>query len=350
MLRRSFARVGISYGYDTSTITALNEATRQQFEFLNFQGLGGPNSLAGIKTSRIIPSYTYNTIDHPITPSRGKSLFISTSIAGGPLGGNVNMIEPTVDFKYFRPGFKKGHVIGMHALGRILTGYGGKVAPPFNRYHMGGENDIRGFDIWGITPVAFIPSEWAVDVVNDDGSARMQKVIGADGKQAFAPVRQRVPIYQAIYPGGDTQVVTNFEYRIPIAGPVTLAAFFDAGVNRITMTNQLKVNPSRIDELNNLFPQAGFTDKALIAPGTQKIRTSTGLELQIMMPVVNAPFRLYWAYNPTIVQDLLQQPVVADRSYFPNQATFLDAVGRIGRPLSWMEQRSTFRFTISRTF
>ena len=29
--------------------------------------------------------------------------------------------------------------------------------------------------------------------------------------------------------GGDTQLVGNFEYRIPIAGPVTLAGFFDVG-------------------------------------------------------------------------------------------------------------------------
>ena len=46
---------------------------------------------------------------------------------------------------------------------------------------------------------------------------------------------------------------------------------------------------------------------------------STGLELQVMLPVVNAPFRLYWAYNPSIVREYLQPPIVADRSFFPNQ-------------------------------
>jgi outer membrane protein insertion porin family len=350
LLKRSFARVGISYGYDTSNITALSTASQQYFEYINFQGLGGPNSLQGIKTSRVIPSYTYNTVDHPITPSRGRSLLISTSLAGGPLGGNVNMIEPTIDFKYFRAGFKKGHVIGMHALGRLVTGYGGKVAPPFNRFYMGGENDIRGFDIWQISPIAYVPSEATVNVLNDDGSARLQKVIGSDGKETLSPVTQRVPIYQMIFPGGDSQIVTNFEYRIPIFGPVVLAGFFDAGVNRITMTDQLQMNPDRVTELNNLFPQAGFSGQARIAPGTQKIRTSTGVELQIMMPVVNAPFRLYWAYNPTILQDFLQPPIVADRSFFPNQATFLNSVALVGRPTPWFEKRSTFRFTISRTF
>ena len=42
-----------------------------------------------------------------------------------------------------------------------------------------------------------------------------------------------VPTYQLITPGGDTQLLANFEYRIPIIGPVTLAPFFDAGVDKI---------------------------------------------------------------------------------------------------------------------
>jgi len=348
-LKRSFARLGISYGFDKSKYTTLTTAAQQYFSFSNFQDLAGPNALTGITTSRIVPSYSYNTVDHPITPSRGRSLYISTSFAGSFLGGNVNMIEPTIDAKYFRAGFKKGHVIGMHALGRFVTGYGGKVAPPFNRFYMGGEQDVRGFEIWGISPIVFIPSEADVNVINDDGSARLQKVI-VNGREEFAPVLQRMPVYQLTFPGGDTQAVTNFEYRIPIVGPVTLAAFFDAGWNRVSRRNQLTLNPTRITELNSQFPQAGFDGRAVIAPDTQKIRTSTGWELQIMMPVVNAPFRLYWAYNPTVVQTFLQQPVVVDRSFFPNEATFLRAVTSFGTPQPFYEKRSTFRFTISRTF
>jgi outer membrane protein insertion porin family len=110
------------------------------------------------------------------------------------------------------------------------------------------------------------------------------------------------------------------------------------------------LNPSRTSELNGKFPQAGFDGKAVVIPGTQKIRTSTGLELQVMMPVVNAPFRLYWAYNPTLVRQIIQPPIVVDRSTFPNQATFFNAVASYGQPINWFEQRKTFRFTIGRTF
>jgi outer membrane protein insertion porin family len=349
MKRLSFARVGLSYGYDTSNITTLSNASTTYFQYINFQGLAGPNSLSGIKTSKIIPSFSYNTVDHPITPTRGKSLFLSTTFAGSFLGGNVNMIEPTIDAKYFRSGFFKGHVIGMHALGRFVTGFGGLVAPPFNRFYMGGENDIRGFEIWGIIPMAYVPSEADVFVYNNDGSRRQQKVI-VDGQETFQDVTQRIPTYQLIFPGGDTQVVTNFEYRVPLFGPVIIAGFFDAGINRISRPSQLTLNPSRVNELNSQFPQAGFDGRAKIAPGTQKMRSSTGIELQVMMPVVNAPFRLYWAYNPHIVQEFLQPPVVVDRSYFPNQTTFVNSVATWGVATPWVEKRSTFRFSIGRTF
>ncbi len=57
-------------------------------------------------------------------------------------------------------------------------------------------------------------------------------------------VTQTIPIYQMVFPGGDTQVVTNFEYRIPIFGPVILAAFFDAGINACA-AEPATLNPDR---------------------------------------------------------------------------------------------------------
>jgi outer membrane protein insertion porin family len=77
---------------------------------------------------------------------------------------------------------------------------------------------------------------------------------------------------------------------------------------------------------------------------------STGIEFQIMMPMVNAPFRFYWAYNPMILRQYVTKPVVADRSYFPNEYTYAMAAAIVGRPLRFFEDRTTFRFTISRTF
>jgi outer membrane protein insertion porin family len=348
-LHRAFARLGLTYGIDHSNITPLTTAASTYFSYSNSMNLAGPNQLNGIITSKITPSYTYNTIDHPITPSRGQSFFAGLSYSGGPLGGNVNTISPSITYTRFRKGLRPGDVIGFRLLTRMMAGYGGKDVPPFTRIFMGGENDVRGFETWTVGPFAYIPSSTSVPVLNNDGSARQQKIL-VNGVETFQAVTQTIPFYQIVFAGGDTQAVANFEYRIKIIGPLTLAIFGDAGVNRVTFRNELSVEQSYVDTLNAEFPSAGFQKQALIVPGTQKIRTSTGLELQIMMPVVNAPFRLYWAYNPNRLNTTFQAPLVADPSMFPNRATYAEAAMTAAHEAPYSERSSMFHFTISRTF
>jgi outer membrane protein insertion porin family len=230
-----------------------------------------------------------------------------------------------------------------------ITGFGGKDAPPFARAFMGGENDVRGFDFYSISPIAYLPSSASIGVLSPDGSQRTQTVI-QNGYPTQVSVAQAIPTYQIITPGGDTHGVFNFEYRIPIVGPISLVPFFDVGVNRILYKNQLTVNPGQVINLNNQFPEAAFTNNVRIDPGTQKVRMSTGLEVDVILPVVNAPFRVYYAYNPLVVREYLQPPVVLDPSTFPNTATYLNAIESYGTAYPLFERRGTFRFTIGRTF
>jgi outer membrane protein insertion porin family len=132
-------------------------------------------------------------------------------------------------------------------------------------------------------------------------------------------------------------------------GPVTLAPFLDVGVDRLTLPSQLGLNSGRVDQLNALFPQSNFGRRAVIAGATQRPRASTGIELQVLMPVVNAPFRLYWAYNLSIVNTTLTPPGIDYRyqSYFTNNAAALQA---LGQPIPYHERHSIFRFSIGRTF
>ncbi len=175
----------------------------------------------------------------------------------------MNTIRPTFDGQYYHasPRWHK-NVLAFHLSASTLLGYGGKVAPPFSRTFMGGENDVRGFEFYSITPVAFIPSSTSATVLNPDGSQRTQKNL-VNGVLTQTTVAQNVPIYQIITPGGDTQAVFNFEYRIPVFGPVTLAPFFDAGLNKILYPNQLKVNPGQIASLNASFPSGRFSGTKL---------------------------------------------------------------------------------------
>jgi outer membrane protein insertion porin family len=350
-LRRSFSRVGISYGFSVSSYTPLTTAATTYFQYESFLGtLSGPNQLTGIRTSSVTPSYSYNSVDHPTTPTHGHSFSISTGVAGTYLGGNVNTVQPSLSFSYFHPALKKGHVIGFRFMGTMISGYGGRSAPPFNRYYIGGEQDVRGFEIWGISPIAFFPSSATVNVLNADGSQRLQKAFDSTGAVTYTNATMTIPIYQAVAIGGDTQAISNFEYRIPIFGPVTLAAFFDAGWDRVSMPSQLTMSASHLQVLNEEFPWAGFTNEIKIAPGTERPRSSTGLELQVVLPVVNAPFRVYYAYNPTTYRGPVQQPIVVDRSMFPNSASFANALSTIGTGYNYPDRRTMFRFTVGRTF
>ena len=349
-LRRSFARVGLSYSFSDTSLKPLTAAATSYFDYIDFRGVGGPNTLTGIKASTITPTFAYNTVNHPITPTKGLRVNFSFGYTGTALGGNVNTLQPSLDMAYFRRGLFKSNVMGFHVNGRFITGYGGKVAPPYSRYYMGGEDDIRGFDILTISPIAYIPTSQTINVLNADGSGRVQKTLDSTGQIVETAVTKVIPTYQLILPGGDTAVVVNYEYRIPIVGPVTLAPFVDAGVDRLTLPSQLGLNPDEVTMLNSLFPQADFGRRAYIAPGTQRPRVSAGLELQVLMPVVNAPFRLYWAYNLSVVDTNLQAPYVADRSFFDNDATYKYALQTYGASIPYDERRSLFRFSIGRTF
>ncbi len=349
-IKRSFARLGVTLGYDISNIQTLSTGATTYFTYINFQGVNGPNALNGIKTLSITPTYSYDSRNSAMNPSAGKSIFFSVKASASVLGANVNIIQPTFDGQYYHlsPHWRK-NIMAFHFTATTITGYGGKVAPPFMRGYIGGENDIRGFDFFSVTPIAFIPSSASINQLNPDGSQRMQNQIVA-GVKTPMPVSLPIPTYQLITPGGDSHAVFNFEYRIPIIGPITLVPFFDAGANRILYPNQLTVNPGQIASLDSQFTQANFSNKVKIAPGTQATRMSTGLEIDVVLPIVQAPFRVYYAFNPVTVREYLQPPIVVDRSTFPNAATYNNATLSYGTSYPFFEQRGTFRFTIGRTF
>jgi outer membrane protein insertion porin family len=343
-LRLSSSHVRLTYSYDVSDFEPLTPSTSAYFNSVHFPSVLLPD---GIRTIKVIPSVSHDTLDDPIRPTHGTAFDVSMAVAG--LGGDVNTIEPRVEAKHFRSGFKQSHVIGMRLLGRFLKGYNGEAAPPFDRYYMGGEEDIRGFDSWSISPIIYEPSATTVNVFNEDGSQRTLVHI-INGVKTLVNVTQVVPSYRIVSSGGDTNVVMNIEYRIPVRRDLTLSLFTDAGVNRLSLPDQLRVSPGVIDRLNREFPQATFGNRPLIQPGTQGIRMSNGVELQLLVPKIKAPLRFYGAFNPVAYRGIVQAPLVVDRSYFQNNVTYLRAVNIVNAPMPLREGRFMFRFSIGRTF
>jgi outer membrane protein insertion porin family len=98
-----------------------------------------------------------------------------------------------------------------------------------------------------------------------------------------------------------------------------------------------------------------FDPDVKILDGTNYLtRMSTGLELQVIMPVVNAPFRIYYAYNPLRMDTTVSPRNLLSRDLFPAGAagdyTYQQAQALYGNSFHLREPRKTFRFTVSTTF
>ena len=102
--------------------------------------------------------------------------------------------------------------------------------------------------------------------------------------------------------------------------------------------------------LQQEFPSTTFARQAVLVADSEKPRISTGLELQVLMPVVNAPFRLYWAYNLSYLSTTLQAPVVATPGDFTSAQAYASAIQALGQQIPYNERHSLFRFSVGRTF
>jgi outer membrane protein insertion porin family len=310
-----FTRLGLTYGYTSTSITGLSTASTALFNVLQFQQLEGPSSLSGIHESKITPTLQYNTVDNPVNPTHGRSIFFSSSFEGGPIGGNVNTVSEVVEAKYFRPNYHRRNVIAMRVLGAFETGYGGKVIPPFSRFYLGGEQDLRGFDIRTISPVVFVPTLTTTSV-----SYLNPTVLDRNGNPTVGVVNIPTLSYQTSFPGGDTQIVGNFEYRIPLFPHVAMSIFGDAGATGDLRQSQLELNQLDFTTLSQQFPGTSISRTLQNQPCTNfKPRTSAGLELVVQLPIVQAPFRIYWAYN----FNRMAQVITAPQTQFPGPVSAL---------------------------
>jgi outer membrane protein insertion porin family len=214
--------------------------------------------------------------------------------------------------------------------------------------------------------VAFLPTMAAVQLRNPDGSIVPKNPANPLQGAYTVPV----PVSQIVFPGGDMSLIGNLEYRITIAGPVSVAPFMDLGVEPILRDDQLKISTSEQQLLNSTAFGCPTLDVALNCAGTTKVtfsqyltplgstnwvpRMSTGLEFQVFLPVINAPFRIYWAYNPLRLDTTANSPVPITRSMFPAGAagdyTFQLAKNAYAPQYLLREPRKTFRFTVATTF
>ncbi len=290
-----FSRVFVNYSYEQVKVLDLNTAytnpvllARNPFLADSLLiGQGGTRTI-----SKIVPSFSFNTVDNPIFPSTGRRLTASFDYAGP--GGDTFFVKPTLEgvgFWRLTPRMS----VGSRAQFQYIRPYGStKQLPIFEKLIQGGEYSIRGYDIRSVGPR---------------------------------------DINSGIVLGGNKSVLFNAEYLIQVAGPVRLVLFYDAGQvrdigDKFGMKEDiLEVVPPALPLLYDPTVFGGLIDPNAAGATTRSIgrqsafKTSTGAEIRFFMPVLNVPFRLIFAYNP-------QRGGVLTNSLLPaKRFTFRFAVG-----------------------
>src|SRR5215204_5722108 len=247
-----FSRIGASYQLSLSSVKdpEANADPNNPAAFIPVI-YKQPNIL----TSRGTLTFSYDTRNASVDPTKGRELSAAIAVAG--LGGDVRTYQPTLSYTQFFPVRRKKserpEVFGF----RIIAGTVGSFAtsqkvkssnslafvagvPIFERFFLGDEFTIRGYNVRSISPIApvdsFITSRNVVFAGNASGPAEVVPELpsaaaialgtftGASGANVAALPRSFTSV------GGDTQLLGNFEYRIPIIGDaVSLAAFADIG-------------------------------------------------------------------------------------------------------------------------
>ncbi len=363
--RFSFARVALNYNYTRSSITAYSTASQVLFQALQFRSFAGPSQLQGIVSSQFEPTITYSTVNSELNPTAGKSFYFGVGYQG--LGGNVNAVTPTFEMKYFHPINHHRNVLAFHLLTSFASGYGNRVLPPFDRLYTGGENSIRGFDFYSISPWAFVPNLETTTV-----SYYNPTVLGVNGQPTLQTLTVPVLHFVATQPGGDTLAYGNFEYRIPLVGNyLSMEFFYDVGVDGVLRRNQLALNPTALTTMRSEFPNADFPNVTVpsilhLAPGTNfHLHSSTGIEFVVQLPIIQAPFRVYYAYNVNRLRSTVVEPTgayylnAATKASLPPSVLQTQIVPQLDNLLATepghyapflFEPVHSLRFTVSRTF
>jgi outer membrane protein insertion porin family len=140
----------------------------------------------------------HNTVDNPWTPRCGRKVTLSMGLAGGPLGGSENLLKPNLEGILYTRHTKvtslgiraqAGWVLPFGETAKIDPQTGHNRLPFYERFLLGGENQIRGFDV---------------------RDARL------------GPIENGLPTANKFLLG-------NVEYYFDVLGPLRMLVFLDAG-------------------------------------------------------------------------------------------------------------------------
>jgi outer membrane protein insertion porin family len=173
----------MTYSMENVSISDVNENYQFQNSYAYYYYSEGKRRISALS-----PTLYYSTVDSPIFPSSGSKILASYRYSGGFLGGDTYMHKLKLELIKFQPLWSR-HVLGMHAVYEGLEPFGGKGIPFYEKFFMGSERSIRGFDIYTIGP--------------RDSNGRVV--------------------------GGNKSILFNLEYAIPLTQEFSFVFFYDLG-------------------------------------------------------------------------------------------------------------------------
>ncbi len=178
------------YNVDTKTLETLQTSAAASGTTLPISDPSYFGGLGRRHESGVNFSVARNTVDNPYQPRSGMRHTASLQFVGGPLGGGVDYLRPTLESVVYLPVGRK-MALGVRGEVAWIRPFGGtKEIPYYQRYFLGGETQIRGVNV-----------------------------------QSVAPFDQKTKTSL----GGDKFLLLNAEYYLDVLGPVRLLLFFDAG-------------------------------------------------------------------------------------------------------------------------
>ncbi|MGD2245760.1 MAG: outer membrane protein assembly factor BamA [Candidatus Aminicenantes bacterium] len=211
---KGYLRTNISYGFEDVHISLPDSGEEREEDFDPVYSM--MFGLGNYKISSFTPMIYRSTIDSPLTPSRGTLYLAACKFAGGILGGEIHLIKPRFEWSYYQPIIGNTR-LGFHVEYSYIKPTREAEVPFWERFYLGGERSIRGYDIYTIGP----RSEQGTNI------------------------------------GGSKSLVMNAEYIIPVSpgGPLFAILFFDAG-NAYGLEEKV--------DINNLFFSTGLEARIFI--------------------------------------------------------------------------------------
>lgn len=207
-------RTSLTYSYEYVNIKQPSDTSGGYYPYYYDPSYYSMFGLGNYHVSSIEPSIYRSTIDSPLTPTRGTMYLFGLRYAGTFLGGEIDLFKPRVEWSFYHP-FVGHHVVGFHIEYQYVQKIGDSEIPFWERFYLGGERSVRGYDIYTIGPR------------NSSGTLL----------------------------GGLTSFVVNAEYIIPVGGPLYAIFFYDTGN---------AWNKSATLNLKDLYTSAGLEARVFV--------------------------------------------------------------------------------------